>query len=308
MEPIRHLAALEEAVRGGPTMTMVVAAGEDPATIHAISRAVVDGLIKGVLVGSKAKIESLINEHHPDLIKLIEIIPTDDETVSAKIAVQLVHEGQADFLMKGLVGTSLFMKAILDKQVGLVPPGGLLSHIAVMEVPSYPKLILFSDAAVLLNPSMDEKVKILNYAIQLAHSLNIEMPKVALISAVEKISFKLQSSIDAAVIKAMAERKQIEGAIVDGPLALDVALSAEHCRIKGLESPINGEADILIFPNIETANTFYKTLTLLSHGKSASVMVGGRAPAVITSRADDNDSKFYSIVLAARMAAHIGER
>jgi phosphate butyryltransferase len=307
MDPIRHLAALEETVRGGPRMTMAVAAGEDPATIHAIVRAVTDGLIRAVLVGSKQKIEALIKETGAPSGHEIEIVDSDNESVSAKIAVQMVQARQADFLMKGLVGTSVFMKAILDKEAGLVPPEGLLSHIAVMEISSYPKLILFSDAAVILNPTMDEKVQILNYAIQLAHSLGIIMPKVALVSAVEKISFKLQSSIDAAVIKAMAERKQIEGAIVDGPLALDVALSAEHCRIKGLESPINGDADILIFPNIETANTFYKSLTVLAHGKSASVMVGGKAPAVITSRADSDDSKFYSIVLAARMAAHVGE-
>jgi phosphate butyryltransferase len=307
MDPIRHLAALEETVRGGPRMTMAVAAGEDPATIHAIIRAVADGLIRAVLVGSKQKIEALIKESGTPSGQEIEIVHSDNESVSAKTAVQMVQDKQADFLMKGQVGTSVFMKAILDKEAGLVPPEGLLSHIAVMEVPSYSKLILFSDAAVILNPTMDEKVQILNYAIQVAHSLGIIIPKVALVSAVEKISFKLQSSIDAAVIKAMAERKQIEGAIVDGPLALDVALSAEHCRIKGLDSPINGDADILIFPNIETANTFYKSLTVLAHGKSASVMIGGKAPAVITSRADSDDSKFYSIVLAARMAAHVGE-
>ena len=307
MDPIRHLAALEETVRGGPRMTMAVAAGEDPATIHAIIRAVADGLIRAVLVGSKQKIEALIKESGTPSGQEIEIVHSDNESVSAKTAVQMVQDKQADFLMKGQVGTSVFMKAILDKEAGLVPPEGLLSHIAVMEVPSYSKLILFSDAAVILNPTMDEKVQILNYDIQVAHSLGIIIPKVALVSAVEKISFKLQSSIDAAVIKAMAERKQIEGAIVDGPLALDVALSAEHCRIKGLDSPINGDADILIFPNIETANTFYKSLTVLAHGKSASVMIGGKAPAVITSRADSDDSKFYSIVLAARMAAHVGE-
>ncbi|MBN1780664.1 phosphate butyryltransferase [bacterium] len=308
MEPIRHLEALEKAVKGGPQMTMAVASGEDPATIHAISRAALEGFVQVILVGSTDKIRTLLEHQASQLTDKIEICHADNEAESAKLAVQLVHDGRAHFLMKGLVGTSVFMKAILDKQMGLVPPDGLLSHISVMEVPSYPKLILFSDAAILLNPTMDEKVKILKYGIQLAYSLGIEMPKVALVSAVEKISFKLQSSIDAAVIKAMAERKQIEGAIVDGPLALDVALSSEHCRIKGLDSPINGEADILIFPNIETANTFYKSLTLLAKGKSASVMVGGKVPAVITSRADEDDSKFYSIVLAARMAAHIGEK
>jgi len=169
MEPIRHLAALEEAVKGGRTMTMAVAAGEDPATIHAISRAVIGGYIKGILVGSPAKIQSLVNKDYPELIDQVGIIASEDETTSAKMTVQLVHDGQADFLMKGLVGTSVFMKAILDKQKGLVPPGGLLSHIAVMEAPAYPKLILFSDAAVILSPTMDEKVKILNYAVQLAH-------------------------------------------------------------------------------------------------------------------------------------------
>ncbi len=308
MKPIRHLAELEEAVKGGRRMTMAVAAGEDPATIHAITRAVRDGLIKAALVGSPEKIGKLIDINESGLSGMVTIAATSDETGSARKAVQLVREGQADFIMKGLVGTSIFMKAILDKQEGLVPPGALLSHIAVMEVPAYPKLILFSDAAVILSPTMDEKVQILNYTVQLARSLGIDLPKVALVSAVEKISFKLQSSIDAAVIKAMAERKQIEGAIVDGPLALDVALSEEHCRIKGLESPINGQADILIFPNIETANTFYKSLTVLAQGKSASVMVGGKVPAVITSRADSDDSKFYSIVLAARMTAHVGEQ
>ncbi len=304
MEPIRKLAMLEEAVKGEPRRTMAVAAGEDPASIHAIARGVMEGLIKVIMVGSKDKIEELAFEHHPEFARLVEIVHVEDETEAAQMAVQLVHNKKADFVMKGLVSTEIFMKAVLDKETGLLPKGGLLSHVAVMEIPSYSKLLLISDAAVIPNPTMDEKVKILNYAIEVAHSLGIEMPKVALVSAVEKINFKLQSSIDAAVIKAMAERKQIQGAIVDGPLALDVALSPEHCRIKGLDSPIGGEADILIFPNIETANTFYKSVTILASGKSASVTVGTKAPVVLTSRADNDETKFYSIVMAARMASH----
>jgi phosphate butyryltransferase len=221
------------------------------------------------------------------------------------VAVQLVHDRQADVLMKGLIGTDTFMKAVLDKQNGLLPPGGLLSHIAMMEIPTYPKLLLVTDAAIIPAPTMDEKVQMLKYCIDVAHTLGIEKPKAALVSAAEKINFKLQSSIDAAVIKAMAERKQIQGAIVDGPLALDVAISKEHCAYKDFDSPINGEADILIFPNIETGNTFYKSVTILAHGQTASVLVGTKAPVVLTSRADSNDSKFYSIVMAARMAAHI---
>jgi len=304
MEPIRKLSMLEEAVKGGPRMTMAVAAGEDPATIHAIARGVLDGLIKVILVGARHKIREITHGYNPQLAEQVDIVHVEEESETVKIAVQLVHDKKADIVMKGLVSTDTFMRAVLDKEKGLLPKGGLLSHVAVMETPDYPKLLLVTDAAIIPNPTMDEKVQILNYAIEVAHSLGIEMPKAALVSAAEKINFKMQSSIDAAVIKAMAERKQIKGAIIDGPLALDVSLSKEHCRIKGLESPIDGEADILLFPNIETANTFYKSVTLLAHGKCASVLVGTTNPVVLSSRADDDDSKFYSIVLAARMASH----
>jgi phosphate butyryltransferase len=304
VEPMRKLADLITAVQGDPRTTMAVASGEDPATIHAIARAVLGGVIQVILVGSRNRIDTITKAHSSEFAEMVEVVHAENEEDCARLTVQLVNDGKADFLMKGLMGTATFMKAILDKETGLVPKEGLLSHVAVMEVATYPKLILVSDAAIIPNPNLDEKVQILKYAIQVAHSLGIVTPKAALVSAVEKISFKLQSSVDAAVIKAMAERKQIEGAIVDGPLALDVALSKKHCEIKGLESPINGESDILLFPNIETANTFYKSLTLFANGNSASVVVGAKAPAVLTSRADDDDSKFYSILLAARMASH----
>jgi phosphate butyryltransferase len=305
MEPIRKLIMLEEAVKGGPRMTMAVASGDgDSATIHAVVRGVLNGLIKAVLVGVQSKLEKITRDLDPAFTRSVEIVNVEDETQTARTAVLLVRDGKADLVMKGLIPTDIFMKAILDKEIGLLPKGGLLSHVAVMEMATYPKLLLVTDAAIIPNPTMDEKVQILNYAIEVAHSLGIDNPKAALVSAAEKINFKLQSSIDAAVIKAMAERKQIRGAVVDGPLALDVALSEENCRIKGLDSPINGEADILLFPNIETANTFYKSVTILAHGKSASILVGTLSPVVLSSRADDDDTKFYSIVMAARMASH----
>ncbi len=304
MEPIRKLADLEPAVKGGPRMTMAVAAGEDPATIQAVAKGVMDGLIKVILVGKQDRIENVVSGHNQAFAKQIQILHVEDEKAVALAAVQLVHDGKADFVMKGLVSTDTFMKAVLDKEFGLLPKGGLLSHVAVMQIPTYPKLLVVSDAAIIPNPSMDEKIQILNYDLDVAHSLGIPLPKAALVSAAEKINFKMQSSIDAAVIRAMAERKQITGGIIDGPLALDVALSKEHCRIKGLETPIDGEADILLFPNIETANTFYKSATILAHGTCASVVVGTLAPVVLSSRADDDDTKFYSIVMAARMASH----
>lgn len=302
MKTIQKLDDLVEIVKGQPSKTLAVAAGEDPATIEAVIKAAMEDLIKVTLVGDRAKICSLADSYGQDFLSISEIIHIEDEKEAARTAVQLVHEGKADFLMKGLVGTATFMKAILDKEAGLVAPGGLLNHVAVMQVPSYSKLIIVSDAGIIPNPTMDEKVVILNHCIEVAHKLGIEKPMAALVSAAEKINFRLQSSIDAAVIKAMAERKQIKGAIVDGPLALDVSLSPLHCEIKGLESPINGEADILLFPNIETANTFYKSVTLLAHGLSASIVMGSRVPVVLPSRADDDDTKYYSIVLAALLA------
>lgn len=303
MVPIKNLQAIEAAVKGAPVMRMAVACAEDPATIHAVAKAAVNGLMKVVLIGHKEKIIELVNGFDSKFLEQSEIVHVEDETETAHVAVQMVHAGKADALMKGLIGTATFMKAILDKNDGLLPKGNLLTHVAVMDIPSYPKLLLVSDAAIIPTPDVNDKVKMLNYNVDIAHVLGIEKPKVALISAAEKINFRLQSSIDAAVIKAMADRHQIVGAIVDGPLALDVSLSEHHCQIKGLDSPINGSADILIFPNIETANTFYKSATILANGRTAAMVVGASVPIVLTSRADEDDTKYFSILLALLVAS-----
>jgi phosphate butyryltransferase len=302
VKPIRKLKDLLEMVKAATTPRLAVAAGQDPDTILAIEKAVREDVVKAILVGDEKAISDVIEERHLDA-SLFEVIHQPDDKSAAEEAVRLVKEKKAEMLMKGLVKTATYMKAILAKETGLLPEDGLLSHVALMEIPAYPKLLIVSDAAIIPEPNLDEKVQILEYAIEVAHAIGIDVPKAALVSATETISFKMQSSVDAAVITAMTQRKQIHGAIVDGPLALDVSLSKEHCRIKGLDSPIDGEADILIFPNIETANTFYKSTTLLAKGTAASVVVGTTAPVVLTSRADDDDSKFYSIVLAARLAA-----
>ena len=302
MKDVKKLDDLLVRVKECKTPTVAVAAGQDPETIAAISRAVDEDVVKAVMVGDEKSICKVSKEEGIDP-KKFDIVHVEDGTAAAAEAVRLVRENKANMLMKGLVKTSTYMKAILDKEKGLMPEGGLLSHIALMEIPAYPKLLIVSDAAIIPAPDLDQKVQILNYAIEVAHALGNEMPKAALVSATETISFKVQSSVDAAVITAMVQRKQIQGAIVDGPLALDVSLSPKHCEIKGLESPIHGESDILIFPNIETANTFYKSTTLLAKGMAASIVVGTTAPVVLTSRADEDDTKFYSIVLAARVAA-----
>ncbi len=301
MNPILKLTDLLQTVKTDATPRVAVAAGEDPDTIEAISRAVRENVVKAILVGDEQAIRRVAKENNVD-DGLFEIVNVPGEEEATAHAVSLVKNKQAEMLMKGRVKTPIYMKFVLDKEKGLLPKGGLLSHVALMEIPAYPKLLIVTDAAIIPEPDLDEKVKILNYAIEVAQALGNDLPKAALVSANETISFKVQSSVDAAVITAMAQRKQIQGAIVDGPLALDVSLSKEHVRIKGLESPINGEADILIFPNIETANTFYKCATLLAKGTAASMVVGTTAPVILTSRADNDETKFYSIVLGARVA------
>jgi len=298
----KHLKELLKEVKQDHSPTLAVAAGQDEETIQAVNRARKENVCKVTLIGNKDTIQEVSQKNKIDL-NSITIIDQKDTTKAVEDAVKLVREGKADFIMKGLVKTSTYMKKILDRKYGLLSTEGLLTHVAVMEIPSYPKLLLISDAAVIPKPTMEQKLKMIEYAVEIARALKNKKPKVALISAVETISIKVKSTVDAAVITAMNKREQIKGGIIDGPLALDVALSKEHCRIKGLESPVNGEADILIFPNIETANTFYKSTVLLANATAAAVVAGTTAPVILPSRADDDDTKFYSIVLAAKLAS-----
>ncbi len=307
MKPIKKLSDLLETLKEAYTPTIAVAAAQDTDTIVAVHRAIEENVIKVKLVGDTDKIKTIITENNIE-ISNFDIIPEKDETEATLKAVGLVKEKKADILMRGLGKTEAYLKSILDRNTGLIPSGGFLSHVAIMDIPAYPKLLMISDAAIIPNPNFDEKIKILKYTIDIARALGNKLPKIALVSATETISFKVQSSVDAAVITAMAQRKQIQGAIIDGPLALDVSISPEKCKIKGLDSPIKGEADILLFPNFETANTFYKSMTLLARGTAASILVGSTNPVVLTSRADSIDSKFYSILLAAHLAVQNYEK
>lgn len=303
MKPIKKLSDLFETLAKTHSPRVAVAAAQDVDTIIACNRAVEKNIVKVTLVGDKDQIEKIIKENNFDLSNF-DIVSEKDESEAILKAVELIKEKNADFLTRGLGKTEVYLKSILDRDRGLIPSGGFLSHVAVMDIPSYPKLLMISDAAIIPNPNFDEKIKILKYTIDIAKTLGNTLPKIALVSATETISFKVQSSVDAAVITAMAQRKQIQGAVIDGPLALDVSISPEKCKIKGLDSPINGEADVLLFPNFETANTFYKSMTLLAQGTAASILVGSTNPIALTSRADSIDSKFYSILFAAHLAVH----
>ena len=298
---IKRLNEIVQEAKRGKSMTLSVACGEDPHTIEAVGRAVREGIVKATLIGDRGKIEKVSKEHSVDP-QAFEIMDEREEGKALRLAVRLVKQKERDFLMKGLVDTSKYMKAILDKEMGLLPPGQILSHVTVVEFPLHPKLLIVSDVAVIPKPDLPAKIAMTSYCIEVAHSLAIEKPKVAIIAAVEKVNLKMDETLHAAVISKMAERGQIKGGIVDGPLALDTAVSKESCEIKGLRSAVDGDADVLIFPNIETVNVFFKTCTQLAGGEIAGVVAGTEVPCILTSRADSEDSKFYSIALGAVLA------
>jgi len=300
MEQIKSLKQLEKLVKEQETPNMAVAFAQDEDTLSAVYRAVSEKIVSAILVGDKnliiEKCKSL--DIPPDMF---EIINEPNEKKSGDVSVKLIVDGKADILMKGLISTPYFLKAILNKEYNLIKKGTILSHTALIDIETYDKLLIVSDVAMIPYPDISQKIQMINYNINIAKKLNIINPKVGLISANEKVSEKMQSTIDAAVISKMADRKQIKGAIIDGPLAIDVALSKKACEVKGLKSPIEGSADILIFPNIDTGNVFYKTSTILGKAKLAGVVTGTPFPTVLVSRADDDDSKYYSIVLASAL-------
>jgi phosphate butyryltransferase len=204
--------------------------------------------------------------------------------------------------MKGLVSSDKYMRAILDKERGLMDPGAILSHVSVIENSRYPKLIVCADVAVIPQPDLKEKIAILQYLIRTARALGIERPKVAILAASEQVLPKMQACVDAAILAKMSERGQIQGAVVDGPLALDAAIDRESAEIKGLSGEVAGDADCLLFPNIESGNVFYKTNTKLAGAELGAIVAGARAPAILSSRGDTVKTKMYSIALGALTA------
>jgi phosphate butyryltransferase len=305
MTPIRSLEQLVADLKDQPSRRLAVAAGHDENTIQAAARAASEDIADVTLVGDKGRIESLCGEFGLDAA-VFTVIDEPDEARAGAEAVRLVRAGEADVLMKGLIGTEKYMRLILDKDKGLLPPKAVLSHITVLDIPGYralhDKLLFVSDVAIIPDPDLPTKLKIVQYVVEAAHAFGIAEPRVALLAATEKVNAKMPACVDAAIITQMNRRGQIKGAVVDGPLALDVACSPEACAIKGLVSPVEGAADCLVFPNIETGNVFYKGMTVLGGGKLAAAVVGTTAPCVLTSRADSEESKFLSIALGCRLA------
>ena len=298
---VEKLDQLFDILRSKPRKRLIAAYANDAHTIEAVSMAVDMGIVEATLVCDEATMKKVCAEHNIDPLKF-RIVQEADEMKAARKAVELINKGEGDVLMKGLVSTDKYMRAILDKENGLLPPKAVLSHVTVIQVPTYHKLLIVGDVAIIPAPDLNQKVAITNYLIQTAHSLGVENPKVALNAATEQMSAGMPACVDAAIISKMADRGQIRGAIVDGPLAIDVAIDKESAEIKRVSGGVAGDADCILFPNIESGNVFFKTCTKLANGELGAMVMGAKVPCVLTSRGDRVKSKMYSIALAANAA------
>lgn len=284
-------------VKNNKLKTIAVAAAQDEPVLEAIRDAKNLGLVNAILVGHRDKIIEIAKSIDFDVNDL-EIIHEPDNNKAALKAVELVSSGKAQMVMKGLLETATMLRAVLNKEIGL-RTGRLMSHVAVFEIPTYDRLIFITDAALNMYPDLKAKVDILNNAVSVAKAVGVEIPKVAPICAVEVVNPDMPATIDASILSKMNERGQIKGCIVDGPLAIDNALSEKAAKHKGIVSEVAGKADILLLPNIEAGNVMYKTLTYTTNSKSGGIIVGAAAPVILTSRADSPASKLNAIALAA---------
>ncbi|TMU86629.1 phosphate butyryltransferase [Bacillus sp. BHET2] len=285
--------------------TVAVAAAGDKEVLGAVAMAVEKKMAEFLLYGDKEEILSLMKEVAPQLQSHsnIKIKHAFSPQKAAELAVKAVKENEADALMKGNVPTAVILKAVLNKEWGL-RTGSVLSHVAAFEVTGFDRLTFITDAAMNIAPDLQQKAQIIENAVGVARSIGISHPKVAPIAAVEVVNPSMQATVDAASLTMMNQRGQIRHCVVDGPLALDNAVSHHAAEHKGIESEVAGQADILLVPNIETGNALYKSLIYFAKAKVGAVIAGAKAPIVLTSRADSAESKLYSLALAICSASY----
>ncbi|QEK12470.1 bifunctional enoyl-CoA hydratase/phosphate acetyltransferase [Crassaminicella thermophila] len=300
---VKNFEELIKVAKEQKKMRLTVAAAQDEEVLVAVCGASQLGIIEPIFIGDKEKINQIAKENDLKMDQY-EIIDQKELEDSAKTAVRLVSSGQADFVMKGLLDTSILLKAVLDKEIGL-RTDSQLSHVMVYDIPTYHKLLFLTDGGMNIAPVLEEKVKITKNAIQVAKSMGIERVKVAALAAKEKVSSKMQATIDADMLKQMSENGEFgKGVIVDGPLALDLAISKEAAQIKKFDSEVAGDADVLLVPTIEVGNGIGKALTYFANAESAGIIMGAKAPVVLVSRADTHEAKLNSIALGCVIAAN----
>lgn len=282
-----------------PTVTAVAHPCDENSLRGAVEAAEM-GLLQPILVGPRAKIEAVAAQFKLDISKF-ELIDVEHSVAAAEIAVQLAREGRAELLMKGSLHTDELMAAVVKSGTGL-RTGRRVSHCFIMDVPSLDRALIITDAAINIFPTMEDKVHIIQNAIDLAHSLGIALPKVALLSAMETINTKVPSTVEAGALCKMADRGQITGGILDGPLALDNAIDLNAAKIKKIESPVAGVADILVVPDLEAGNMLAKSLSFMADADAAGIVLGARVPIILTSRADSVLTRLASCAVAALVA------
>lgn len=280
--------------------TIAVAVAQDVEVLSAVNGARAMGIAEAILVGDKEEIAGAARECGVDIGKF-EMLDIKDKSEACRRAVELVSTGKAHIVMKGLVDTSLILKAVLDEKIGL-RTGNVLSHVAVFDVPGYDRLFYVTDAAMNIAPDLQQKKQIIENAVQVANALGNDNPKVAMLAAVEKVNPKMQATVDAAEIVRMNEAGELKGCLVGGPFALDNAVSVEASKHKGITHPVAGYADILMVPVIEAGNMLYKSMVFFARAKNAGIIVGAKAPVVLTSRADSDEAKLNSIAIGTLMA------
>jgi phosphate butyryltransferase len=289
---LKKLSSFVELARKKSPKTIAVAAAEDTYTLEAIKLIKDEGLGNAILIGCREKIVSLAEKLNFD-IKEIELIDIPDKTMACKEAVSLVKSGRADILMKGLVDSSVYLRAILNKETGITK-SRLVTQLAFIEAPHYHKLFAITDAGINIAPDQQDKATMITQSVELLQQVNISFPKVALIAAVEHASPAIQATMDAVALSDIA----YDDCIVEGPLSVDLAFSEESCRHKGLSTQVGGDVDLIVLPDINSANIFYKTMMQFGGASSASFLTGTSVPVVFTSRSDSSRTKFFAIACA----------
>ncbi len=296
----KHLSELRQLLVDKPARRLVLAAAQDHNSLSSVLMAARDGFIEPILVGDRDAIHNIAARSNFDLTG-IRVVHEPDSEMAIEIAVRMVRSNQADILMKGKVGTSNLLKGVLNKEWGL-RSGALLSHFAIFEVAAYHKLIAVTDVAMNIAPNLQDKIAIVNNSVACLNRLGVDMPKVAVLGAVEMVTENMQATLDAALLSKMNQRDQIRNCIIDGPLAFDNAISLESAMHKGIRSDVAGDTDLLLMPDIEVGNVLYKSLVFFAHAGVAAVILGATAPIVLTSRSDSDQAKYDSIVLAAAIS------
>ena len=298
MEPIQDFAGLMSRLHSMKERKRVaVVCPNDAHTEYVILRSLQEGFADFLLIADTPHLinSTYIQRQYPDRVKVYEASNPD---TAAQEGVSLVREGHADVLMKGIINTDNLLRAVLNKEHGLLPPGNVLSHITVAQIPLYNKLLFFSDAAVIPRPQLKHFDAILQYDIDICRRMGIPEPRVALIHCTEKVNEKFPHTLDYVALKEKAGVGEYGAMFLDGPMDVKTACDSHSGEVKGISSPVVGHADLLIFPNIESSNTFYKTLSLFGDANMAGMLLGTSAPVVVPSRADSGNSKFYSLALA----------